>query len=135
MPQRILNGCHPLRKINTCLPYVEFKLTKSNASAVCLKCIISRASHTCSSSSANRATSSNFLLTGNMSRALSHSISPRKGSLTHIGRFCARQMPEGFSTAKRDFRYKYCTFLRTSRPFIHLAVRFFPSTEKDSWYN
>jgi len=49
---------------------------------------------------------------------------------------CAEQMPEGFSTAKKDFCYKYYTPLQISRPFVRLVVRFFPrTTEKDTWYN
>lgn len=48
---------------------------------------------------------------------------------------CAGQMPGGFSTAKKDFCYKYYTLLRISRPPVRLSVRIFPGTEEDTWYN
>ena len=49
---------------------------------------------------------------------------------------CAGQIPEGFSTARKAFCYKYYTLLWIPRPFVHLAVQFFPRTiKKNTWYN
>ena len=49
---------------------------------------------------------------------------------------CAGQIPEGFSTARKAFCYKYYTLLWISRPFVRLAARFFARTaKKDTWHS
>lgn len=48
---------------------------------------------------------------------------------------CAGHLPDGFSTAKKDFRYKYYLLLRYVRPFVRFAVRFFPRSEKNTFLN
>jgi len=48
---------------------------------------------------------------------------------------CAGYMPEGFESAKKDFRYKWYKYLRPLRRFARLAIKLFPRSEKESWYN
>lgn len=110
---------------------MESKLIKSNPLVGYLKGIISRVSHTCFNFSANRATSSNMLLTRKTlpARAFSLHISRAKSSSMYTGKLYVPQL------LKKDFCYKYHLLLWISRLFARLAVRFFPRTEKDTWYN
>jgi Heterokaryon incompatibility protein (HET) len=48
---------------------------------------------------------------------------------------CAGYMPEGLESAKRDFRYRWYKYLRPLRLLARLAIKLFPRSEKDSWYN
>jgi hypothetical protein len=48
---------------------------------------------------------------------------------------CAGHMPEGFETARKDFRYKWYKYLRPLRHVLRLAVRLFPQGQSEGWYN
>lgn len=48
---------------------------------------------------------------------------------------CAGYMPEGFESAKKDFRYRWYKYLRPLRRLARLALKLFPQSDKDSWYN
>jgi hypothetical protein len=92
-----------LGKVKTCSLPVESKLIESNPRAGYLKGVISRASR---SFLANRATPSNFLLTGKTLPARTQYLTGEKQLDVYWQTLCAGQMPEGFSTAKKDFCYK-----------------------------
>ena len=112
---------------------VGSKLVESNPLAGYLKGVISRASRTCFSFFANRATSSNFLLTG---KTLPARALPRaKSSSMYTGKLYVLDKCRRDSQPLKRTSAISTTLLRISHPFVRPVVRFFPRTEKDTWYN
>jgi hypothetical protein len=48
---------------------------------------------------------------------------------------CAGRVPPNLIYARKDPRYKYYLIIRSLRSFVKLTIRWFPRSEKNSWYN
>lgn len=48
---------------------------------------------------------------------------------------CAGRVPKNLMTARHDPRFKYYMMICPLRSFVRLATRWFPRSEKDTWYN
>ncbi|KAF2264433.1 HET-domain-containing protein [Lojkania enalia] len=48
---------------------------------------------------------------------------------------CAGRVPNELSLARQDPRFKYYIMIRSLRAFVRFTIRWFPRSERDSWYN
>lgn len=48
---------------------------------------------------------------------------------------CAGRVPENLQSAASDPRFKYYILIRSLRSVVRATVRWFPRSEKDTWYN
>lgn len=62
-------------------------------------------------------------------------LTGEKGLDAYWKTLCAGRMPKGVVTARQDPRFKYYRIIRSLRFFVRLTVRWFPRSEKNTWYN
>jgi len=71
--------------------------------------------------------------------ARAHSPDPYIAGKSHFHAYwhtlCAGRVPPDLASIRKDPRFKYYIITRSLRPFVRLVIRWFPRSERDTWYN
>lgn len=68
-------------------------------------------------------------------RSRSPYITGEKSHDAYWHTLCAGRVPNDLVSARKDPRFKYYIIIRSLRSFVRITIRWFPRTEKDTWYN